>query len=395
MDGVMGESRRRQRKIYFVFIIILIFFILSLSGCQKENRSEMLPGEKKSSSSVNETDNFVLPLKVKEGRFFSAFGWIHNNVFVYVTESSAGAAVFAYDLKKGESRLLHKTKAPIVSLTISPSREYIFIHSSPSANQATATVIDTKGKEIFTAHIPSMDITVAWNPYNERYISLAAFTETWDYTGYLMDLHKKSLTETYLPQPFVYWLDEQEVLFLDWNYSDIEHFAPLKKYRFSDGTSELVMDDVYYADVLGEDGFLFLLVRENTHATYNFYTTNLEKIRSFRIPHLSNFSDWLIPYYDYVEGGKRFLTFQPFRSGEADLYDGKFQLVSYSVDKNGEEEIILEKAENEPISCSPDGKYCLYGFYMEKLLNVQTKEIVPLLEQEYDEPSPVTDMAEQ
>ena len=64
-----------------------------------------------------------------------------------------------------------------------------------------------------------------------------------------------------------------------------------------------------------------------------FLYEKLEKIRSFRIPQLSNFSAWLIPYYDYVEGGKRFLTFQPFRSGEADLYDGKFQLVSYPLIK--------------------------------------------------------------
>lgn len=377
----MADVRRKRTRIYMIFLVAMIFFILSMGGCEKEGNSQNLPGKDKPSS-AGAKENIVLSLKVAEGRFFSAFDWINNNVFVYVTESGEGASVFAYDLKKGESRLLHKSEAPIVSVTASPSRKYLFIHSSPSANLATATVIDTEGKEIFSEQIPSMDMTVEWNPYNERYMVLAAFSETWDYSGYLLDLQKKSLTEIDLPQPFVYWVDEQEVLFIDWNFSDIEHFAPLKKYRFADGASELVMDDVYYADVLADDGFVILLVRENTHATYSFYTQKLEKIRSFRIPQLSNFSAWLIPYYDYVEDGKSFLTFQPLRSGEADLYDEKFQLVSYPLEGNGEGKIILDQAENEPLSCSPDGKFCLYGFYMENLLNVQTKEIIPLLEQE-------------
>ena len=71
--------------------------------------------------------------------------------------------------------MLHKSEAPIVSVTASPSRKYLFIHSSPSANLATATVIDTEGKEIFSEQIPSMDMTVEWNPYNERYMVLPLF----------------------------------------------------------------------------------------------------------------------------------------------------------------------------------------------------------------------------
>ncbi|WP_368773627.1 hypothetical protein [Mesorhizobium sp. M7A.F.Ca.MR.362.00.0.0] len=40
--------------------------------------------------------------------------------------------------------------------------------------------------------------------------------------------------------------------------------------------------------------------------------------------------------------------------------------------------VIKEGLENEPISISPDGKWALYGFYLEKLINLETGEVIPL-----------------
>ena len=124
----------------------------------------------------------------------------------------------------------------------------------------------------------------------------------------------------------------------------MEHFAPLKSFHLESGETETIMDEVYYTDAIGDDGYVLLLVRESSRATYSFYTRDLEKIESLQIPQLSNFSDWLIPYFDYVAAEKRFLTFQPVREGEANLYNEKFLLVSYSInDDNMKDDVMFGK----------------------------------------------------
>ena len=141
------------------------------------------------------------------------------------------------------------------------------------------------------------------------------------------------------------------------------------------------MDDVYYADVLGDDGFVILPSGKTLTPHTLFIRKNWKKYVHSASPSFPTFG-LAYPLLRLCGRREKFLTFQPLRSGEADLYDEKFQLVSYPLEGNGEGKIILDQAENEPLSCSPDGKFCLYGFYMENLLNVQTKEIIPLLEQE-------------
>lgn len=376
----------KEKRIFLIISLAFIFLILFLSGCKQETDSGTLPAQDGPSSGNDEKnpsavgENIVLPLKTEAGDFYSAFGWTDDHTFVYVTESNESANVFSYDLKKGENRLLYKSENPIVSLYISPTGKYILIHSSPGTYKAKATVIDTKGKEIFSKDIMSLDLAVEWNPFNEHVIALTAFSETWEYDAYLMNLQEKTFADIHLPMPFVHWINEKEVLYLDWDPSWMEHFAPLKKYNLENGKSEKIMADVYYADALEGDGYVFLLVRDHNTATYNFYTRTLKKIRSFSILHLTNFSDWLIPYFDYIPAKKHFLTFQPLHAGEADVYNKKFQLVSYSLDGSDKQNVLLEGAENEPLSCSPGGSYCLYGFYMENLINLQTKEIVPIVD---------------
>ena len=105
----MADVRRKRTRIYMIFLVAMIFFILSMGGCEKEGNSQNLPGKDKPSS-AGAKENIVLPLKVAEGRFFSAFDWINNNVFVYVTESGEGASVFAYDLKKEKAGCCIKAK---------------------------------------------------------------------------------------------------------------------------------------------------------------------------------------------------------------------------------------------------------------------------------------------
>lgn len=379
----------KEKKIYYFLFIAIIFFVFLISGCEKSYGSGTSPSNKSvghtgknNDEPAGSVESLALPLETREGSFHSAYGWISDNVFVYVTESSENAKVFSYDLIKGESKLLFESEAPIVSLYISPSGEHILIHSSPSTYNALTTIIDSKGNEICSKEIPSLDLAVEWNSFNENIIALSAFSETWEYTVYTLNISEQSLSEIDVPQPFIHWVNKNELLYLDWDDGGIQHFAPLKKFNLQTGKSEEIISDIYYADSLDADGSFVILIGANdqSQATYSFYTRALDKVGAFSIPQLSSFSDWVIPYFEYIPVKKSFLTFQPLYSAQADMYAGKFKLISYSLDGD-EQEVLMEKMDNEPLSCSPNGDYCLYGFYLENLLNLKTKEIIPLLEE--------------
>ena len=163
--------------------------------------------------SSSDNDGIILPLEETDGDFHSAYGWLNDHTFIYVTESNEGAKVFAYDLKTGKSRLLHESEAAIVSLYISPGKKHLLVHSSPSTYKAAVFVLDLEGQEVFSAEIPSMDLAIEWNPHNEDLIAVAAFSETWEFTGHLINLQKKTVTALSLPQPFIHWMNDQEVLY--------------------------------------------------------------------------------------------------------------------------------------------------------------------------------------
>ena len=64
--------------------------------------------------------------------------------------------------------------------------------------------------------------------------------------------------------------------------------------------------------------------------------------------------------------------------GEADIYDSGFDLVRFHLD-SGKEEVIFTGIVNEPLSCSPSGEMFMYGYQFEKVLNIETKEIIDLV----------------
>ena len=63
---------------------------------------------------------------------------------------------------------------------------------------------------------------------------------------------------------------------------------------------------------------------------------------------------------------------------EKDMYDEEFQLMKFDADANQVQE-IMGGLKNEPLSCSPDGSYCLYGYNFEKLIDLNKKKIMKLI----------------
>lgn len=372
-----------HRKFLFLSFILLASIFL-ITGCAQPEKAQMEQNqdqEKEASepSAPPEAENKnIKTIEIKEGEFQGANGWLSNDQIVYTVKDGAASRVYAYSLFSGEQELLYESSHPIASVTVSPSGKYILIRSSPGTYEAALTVIKSSGKVVWEENISGFDFAVEWNPYDEESILIASFTEDWDFTPYQIDIAKGTYAELNLREPFAKWGDSDHLFFLDWDSESPSLFAPLVKQSIDGNNETLVEEDIFQFDA-AKDRLMTITVPANQsdQAMYTFMDNQFKKLSSFSVPHLTRFSDWLVPYYDWTPRG--IITFQPLYSAESDMYAGGFQLIS--VDREtGNKEVLFEDMENAPLSCSPDGKACLTGFYLEELIMTDRKEVIRLVE---------------
>lgn len=372
-------------KLFFLLTILFLLFVLS--GCKNNVHNSPPPLTEDDSNVEKETTSLsnstFLPINIQSGYFNTICGWLDDMRLLYITDHENGSEVYIYNLQNGDSELFFKSEAPIVSVLLSPSKEKVLIHSSYTTNEATLSVLDNSGQEIVTKKIPSAEVSLEWNPFDENRILVSSFSEDWEFNVFQLNIKQGTLQEILVPQPFGSWVDSNKLLYLDWDEETPTLTTDLRGFNLATSNSEYYFSNIYHLDSLGNNFFTISVEEENKeNATYSFYSNEMEKTGDFNIPHLSQYSGWFIPYYDYNVEKATFLTNQPVSSTDVDLYSEGFQLVSHNIE-TGEETVILQGLENEPISCSPSGEVCLMGFYYEKLLNLNTKEVTPLVEEKY------------
>ena len=361
---------RRKTVILFFFITI----IFSLTGCQKNKGIESKPSPSGQSSSLSDS---VIPLTVDQQTFQFIIGWLNEREILVYEWLEQEAQLYSYDMTTGERKEFLVLNEPIITARLSPSRDYLLIHSSPIPHEAHLQVFQTTIKEeIASVTVPSSEIAYEWNPFSEENILVTAFYEDWTYTTYVFDFSSKKLTEVNLPQPFATWLDHTDFLILNWSWDEPVLSAPLVKIT-PDG-EEVLFGGEEFIHFQGKNDLFLGIQSEKQDLTGGdlfVYNHDLEELFSFSLPLLTNFSGWEIPFYDLLPG-EELLIIEPYTGGEFDLYDEGFLLAK----RNGSiEEVILDDVNNGPIACSPDGTWCLTGHQFEKIIYIEERKIEPFL----------------
>jgi hypothetical protein len=369
--------------------ILFLLCVVFLFGCSKESVPNNLPQSLHNTELIKKEIplSFIggevkLPIKEMKGSFSTASGWLDNQTILYVTDTSEGSSLYSYNLVEGQSTLLYSSVYPIVSVTVSPTRSSILIHSSPNSSMGLVTMISSSGKIILSSEIPSNELAIEWNEYNEDVLLITSFTEDWQYHTYTLDISNNTLTPITIPQPFVYWSNVTELLYLDWRTDSPSLSAPLKSYNINSKVSKDVLKDVYQVDVFPKHTLTITIdpSEESSVGNYTFFDQDFQVKSRLLLPQLSNFSGWSVPFYDYNKDSNEFYTFKPEYSSEIDTYEGTFDLIKFSVEAN-KELVLIEDLVNEPISCSPNGTLCLYGYSLENLLLLGEKKELRLIEE--------------
>ncbi|MGG1679828.1 hypothetical protein ACIFOT_29540 [Neobacillus sp. NRS-1170] len=380
----MIQLKRIKSYQNHTLFIILIVMTLLVSACTNKGPQKSKTSAKPNKSQTPTTEQrteWKLPVSPPEGEFYKFAGWFSDTEVLYITNVEQTSNVYRYHLLTGKSDLIYKSEHPIVTVEISPSKNYILIHSSPSSYEGLVTIIDAKGTQKLNKSFSSHELEFDWNPYNESQILVTKFAEDWTFSVSLLDFENSKTKELSIPQPFIKWMNEKEIVFLNWDENNPALFAPLIRMNLDNKSEKPIFPSaIHFSTFRNLLMTITVNKQDQSRAVYSFYDQRNKEIYSFSIPQLTKFSDWLVPFYDYNESKRQFITLQPLSSGEIDSYSSGFQLALYDV-KKGSNKVIMEGLDNEPITISPSGDALLFGNSFENIIDLKAKKIYKMIKE--------------
>ncbi|CAM3952968.1 YqgU-like beta propeller domain-containing protein [Lederbergia lenta] len=363
-------------------ILMNVIIILLLSGCIEKSMDASPSPEPLNKSESNESNSVnlpVVPLDVGSGKFEKSYGWLDDQTILYSYVDKGKYYVSSYELYKGDSEIIFASSTPIVNVIIHPMQEKLLIHTSPSTHGAEVFITDAQGDISFSTEIESYELAIEWNKKDATQMFITAFYEDWTYDIHHLDLSTNNMNKVPHLEPFMKWLGNS-VIEQRWNENDEAFFAPLwKTFIDRDKKTELLKDEVYRFDVFSDYLMVITIPKNNqTVFEYQFFDLSMKRKNLLEKPNLTQYADWLIPYYDYNVAENKFITFAPETHASVDTYNDGFKLIELDLDDGKEKELIVD-IDNQPISCAASGNQCLYGYQLENLLNLKTGKIEKIM----------------
>lgn len=384
----INEGGAHVKFYQFVHSIIGLVFICLLSACSMLS-TDLSPSERpieqplpEENTEMDLPEQPLVPLNISERSFEKIYGWLDDQTIIYTYTQAENYLISSYNLYNGKSEVLFRSEAPITNILIHNQLKKLFIHTSPYAHMATVYFIDLEGNIEYSTDIESYELAYEWNENDPAQMLITAFYEDWSYKVQHINVDAKMINDVEDVQPFVKWLNQEEVIEQDWVEEGTDFFAPLmKKAIATTKLAEKIVDDVFRFDVFSDQTMVITVPEDQPEVLkYYFYDSSFkDKQPDLTVPNLTQYTDWLIPEYEYNAKNNEFLTFIPKTHGSADIYNEGFELISLQLDDH-EQKTIASNMENKPLSCSPEGKLCLYGYQLEQIINIETVERTMLIQ---------------
>lgn len=372
-----GKIILNVKCIYYVFLLLISTFLL-LTAC--EPAKDLHDHANKNPDLQEQISIEKLVLSENDASKMEAiYGWLSSDTILYSKRLNDEDVpqLMTWNLKSNEHRVFYNPTALITAVSISPSKSYVLV-STALEEKVQNNILDANGDPVYTVSLPAFEITYEWNVYNDGVLFLSNFHEDWTYNSYIVNAEKHTTEMIDHPEPFAQWDSAQAMMFLDWEQGDSTLSAPLVQKELNEEKVDSIMLDVIHFKKMNQT---LMTIQANTEkqnrATYAFLNDKYEPMNTFSVPFLNSNSDWKIPAYDFNEQKGNFFTFVPEKAINTDQYDGKYTLIKFNWKTNKKVEVI-EHLNNEPLSCSPDGNLCLYGYRLDKLIDIQAHKIVQI-----------------
>ncbi|PLT34715.1 hypothetical protein [Bacillus sp. V5-8f] len=374
------------RKIYLIKFLLILLLLLLLSACQPVTERTVDKGEDIDNKSMYQ---IKIPKTIieEEMKVETVIDWMDSDLILYLARpiGNEPQQLMVLNMKSGQQEIFYQPVAPIVNVSISPSKNFVLVHTSSSAKEATIHLLRNDGTEQFAAAIPSEELDFSWNPYENGVLFVTSFFEDWSFTNYKIDTKQKKITHLDFPQPFAQWEAKDRLMYLDWDKNDLDATAPLISMDMKSRKKKAVMLDVLQFHKWRE-GFMAIQVttEKPDKAVYKFFDGSNKQIFSFMVPRTTSYAHSEVPNFTFNEAQDSFYTFVPDKHPKEGKIGEQYKLIQVNY-RTGDIITILKSAENAPITCSPEGNWCLYGHQHEKLINTYEKKVFSLVETRKDE----------
>ena len=364
-------------KCTYYIVLLLISTFLLLTAC--EPAKDLQDHANKNPDVKGQISIEKLTLKEKDASEMEAiYGWLSSDTILYSKQlkNEDLPQLLTWNLKSNEHRVFYNPTAPISAVSISPSKSYVLVSTALDEEKVQNNILNENGDPVYSVSLPAFDITYEWNVYKEGVLFMSNFYEDWTYNSYIVNAKQQTTKMIDHPEPFAQWDSSQGMMFLDWKKGESTLSAPLVRKELNEEKMDSIMLDVVHFKKMKQT---LMTIQMNTEklnrATYAFFNEKYEPINTFSVPFLNSNSDWKIPAYDFNEIKGDFFTFVPEKSINAAQYDGNYSLIKFNW-KTNKQVKILDKVKNEPLSCSPDGNLCLYGYRLDKMIDIKGHKMV-------------------
>lgn len=355
-------------------VLLFTFFTLILSSCAPRQGDSASENEAKDKDVDNNT--MLPPISPIDGEFEQVYGWIKKDTICYSSIFEGVYKIYAYNIYTGKHIPLYESEEELSNVLL--NKNQLLIYSALSEEEGEIHIIDYKGNEILSRTLQSYETDFAWNPHSENELLITTLTKEWESKVFTLDIQENVLSDFPVTTPFPQWLSKERVMYLDWDQNNPSLYAPLKIFNLeTEEEYKVDLANIYFIDQKNDYLLTISSNGKEEDAVYTFYDADFNKQRSIPVPRLSKFANWLVPNYTIYKN--RLLTFTPKRNGDAETYQDGFELMEVDMETGQSEKLFTDKdLDDQPIQISSDGKYCLYGYYFENMLNMETGDITPL-----------------
>ncbi|MER2088490.1 MAG: hypothetical protein ABS920_02050 [Sporosarcina sp.] len=355
-----------MRKGWFIFCTA----VMLLAGCTEKVKVVVeIPRDVEVPEEIplsEEEMTKILP--ADPAKFHFVVDWLTETEVVYVEKENGFYLLNSFDLQTGEKETLYEDASIIIDALIHPSKKYILLHTSVDASSATIKIVTTDGTVYDEIKVASTELGIEWNDMDPSLILLTAFHQDWTFDLFLYNGKKEVLKILPIDDPFPKWLGIDTIA-----YSDMEgHLLDGGEiHTYSLGTEiwgQLNVSGVVYFDTY-EDSILFVQINKDGDASYTIKKKDGIVQSAWRMPAISNYSEWVFPDIEWHSSDTLFLT-SPETGGQLDELTSPYRLVRVTA---GQQDIVTDEFTEGILRCSPSGQNCLTGYSAENLIDVKKK----------------------
>ena len=346
-------------------IVAILMLVSLLQACTETPTKPVI--DKPTSPSENKNPTREIPsISLKSSSTPSIIGWLTNDEIAFVTHDNGEWSVQSYTISTDSWREVYRTVQPIIQAFIHPNKKEILLHTSINSTTAEVQIIHIDGYLIQSLTFESDELYMDWHPTNPDLIAFSAFYEDWTYDTFVYDGSTQALETIEVPNPFVKWYNENQLMVLEAQESSLDG-NDLLLYDLSDQTlQDTGISHLVDVQNLGESMLYISINEAQKQYEYGLQKNDTNESVEWTSPAVSNYSEWVIPSYSALDSTNLVLK-KAQASGNVDEIDSQENLVLITFE--GESE--LGSTETGPIDCSPDGEVCLGGYEKEKWIQLK------------------------